>query len=63
MAIIVMSEAVVAVLKMLNPITPHIAQTLWAKLGYSGSIKFTDWPVADKDAMIEDEKQSLFKST
>jgi leucyl-tRNA synthetase len=52
----VMQEAVLALLQMLNPITPHVAQYLWAQLGQSQSIEQTPWPVADEAAMVEDEK-------
>lgn len=52
----VMQEAVLALLQMLNPITPHVAQYLWAQLGQSQSIEQTPWPQADAAAMVEDEK-------
>ncbi|MCS4308005.1 leucyl-tRNA synthetase [Rheinheimera pacifica] len=52
----VMQEAVLALLQLLNPITPHVAQYLWAQLGQSQSIEQTPWPVADESAMVEDEK-------
>jgi leucyl-tRNA synthetase len=52
----VMQEAILALLQMLNPITPHVAQYLWAQLGQSHSIEQTPWPQADAAAMVEDEK-------
>lgn len=52
----VMQEAVLALLQLLNPITPHVAQYLWSQLGQSQSIEQTPWPVADESAMVEDEK-------
>jgi leucyl-tRNA synthetase len=52
----VMQEAVLALLQLLNPITPHVAQYLWSQLGQSQSIEQTPWPVADEAAMVEDEK-------
>ena len=52
----VMQEAVLALLQMLNPITPHVAQYLWSQLGQSNSIEHTPWPVVDSAAMVEDEK-------
>ncbi|HEX5792643.1 MAG TPA: class I tRNA ligase family protein, partial [Rheinheimera sp.] len=45
-----------ALLQMLNPITPHVAQYLWAQLGQRSNIEHTPWPVADAAAMVEDEK-------
>ncbi|QBL08619.1 leucine--tRNA ligase [Rheinheimera sp. D18] len=52
----VMQEAVLALLQMLNPITPHVAQYLWAQLGQNTDIEHTPWPQADHAAMVEDEK-------
>ena len=52
----VMQEAVLALLQMLNPITPHVAQYLWSQLGQNNSIEHTPWPVVDNAAMVEDEK-------
>lgn len=52
----VMQEAVLALLQMLNPITPHVAQYLWAQLGQKTDIEHTPWPQADHAAMVEDEK-------
>jgi leucyl-tRNA synthetase len=52
----VMQEAILALLQMLNPITPHVAQYLWSQLGQQHSIEQTPWPQADASAMIEDEK-------
>lgn len=54
--IALMHEAVTAVVQMLNPFTPHICCHLWQQLGYQQDIEDTPWPVADKDAMTEDEK-------
>ncbi|MDP2716209.1 leucine--tRNA ligase [Rheinheimera sp.] len=52
----VMQEAILALLQMLNPITPHVAQYLWAQLGQHSGIEQTAWPQADAAAMVEDEK-------
>ena len=52
----VMQEAVLALLQMLNPITPHVAQYLWSQLGQQSGIEQTPWPQADAAAMVEDEK-------
>ncbi|MDD1783424.1 leucine--tRNA ligase [Enterovibrio sp. ZSDZ35] len=51
----ILDEAVKAIVAMLYPITPHISTELWAALGQT-DIDNTVWPVADKDAMVEDEK-------
>ena len=54
--IALMREAVNSIVLLLNPITPHICHHLWAKLGHTNSIETAPWPVADKDALVEDEK-------
>lgn len=52
----IMHEAILAVLQMLNPIIPHVAQYLWQQLAQSAAIEQTPWPQADTAAMVEDEK-------
>jgi len=54
--IAIMREAVESVLLLLNPITPHISHELWKILGHDTDIEQTPWPVADKNALVEDEK-------
>ena len=44
-----------AVVLMLYPITPHICFKLWSVLGNNTAIDTETWPVADKDALVEDE--------
>lgn len=50
-----MREALILVVQMLYPITPHICFELWQQLGQGESIDFSPWPEADKEAMVEDE--------
>ncbi|GGW53731.1 leucine--tRNA ligase [Alishewanella tabrizica] len=52
----VMREACTALLQLLNPITPHIAQYLWAQLGNQHNIEQVSWPTVDTAALVEDEK-------
>lgn len=52
----VMREACTALLQLLNPITPHIAQYLWAQLGNKHNIEQVSWPTVDTAALVEDEK-------
>ncbi len=49
-------EALLAVVRMLYPFTPHVCFTLWQALGGSGDVDTAPWPVADEDAMVEDSK-------
>ncbi|OOF32517.1 leucine--tRNA ligase [Salinivibrio proteolyticus] len=51
----VLDEALKAIVVMLYPITPHISFTLWEALGEQ-NIDDAQWPQADQDAMVEDEK-------
>ncbi|GAP18358.1 leucine--tRNA ligase [Levilinea saccharolytica] len=48
-------EAVDIYLRMLSPVTPHIAEELWAYLGKSYSIHTQSWPAVDMEAVQEDE--------
>ena len=43
------------VIIMLYPIVPHICFKLWSMLGNTTEIDTETWPVADKDALKEDE--------
>ncbi|BAE74078.1 Leucine--tRNA ligase [Sodalis glossinidius str. 'morsitans'] len=51
-----LQEALVAVVRMLYPFTPHACFTLWRALGGEGDIDNAPWPVADEAAMVEDAK-------
>jgi len=47
-------EAVEIYIKMMAPVTPHIAEELWAFIGKSYSIHQQSWPVVDSDAAAEE---------
>ena len=49
-------EALLAVVRMLYPFTPHICFTLWQALGGACDIDTAPWPVAEESAMVEDAK-------
>lgn len=49
-----MQEALLAVVRMLYPFTPHASYVLWQALGGEGSVDNAVWPVADESAMVED---------
>jgi leucyl-tRNA synthetase len=51
-------EGVEAVLKLINPMVPHIAEELWQTLGQSQSIQLQDWP-APKDEALEESAFTL----
>jgi leucyl-tRNA synthetase len=48
-------EAQLLYLKMMAPITPHIAEELWAEIGQKYSVHTQDWPAVDEVAILEDE--------
>jgi leucyl-tRNA synthetase len=50
-----LAEGMSILLRMLSPITPHIAHHLWRELGYGEDILTAAWPEADPAALIEDE--------
>src|SRR5690625_4493626 len=41
--------------KLLSPITPHLCEELWEKLGHSSTIAYEPWPTYDESKIIEDE--------
>ncbi len=47
-------EGLSILLRLLSPITPHLAQTLWRELGYGASILDAPWPEHDPDALQRD---------
>ncbi|YCA43234.1 leucine--tRNA ligase [Bacillus sp. JZ8] len=42
-------------LKLIAPITPHIAEELWSKLGGSETISYEAWPAYDESKLVDDE--------
>jgi len=48
----VVQEAWLAVVRLLNPITPHICETLWEGLGEKGALYAAPWPQADESARV-----------
>lgn len=49
-----MRESLVILNRVLAPITPHIAHTLWHTLGEAGDVIDTPWPVVDSAALVSD---------
>lgn len=41
--------------QMLSPIAPHIAEELWEKLGYEGSVSYVAWPEYDVTFTVDAE--------
>jgi len=40
---------------LLAPLTPHIAEELWEKLGYDMSVVYAKFPVPDEMLLVEEE--------
>ena len=53
--IAVLKEAVEALVRMLSPFTPHMAEELWEALGHPGGIVAAGWPVYDEAVAKADE--------
>ena len=51
----VLKEALEAVVLLLAPFVPHIAEELWEGLGHKGGIGAASWPLYDANAIVEDE--------
>ncbi|MCP5077258.1 MAG: class I tRNA ligase family protein, partial [Psychromonas sp.] len=52
----IIQEALLAVVKLLSPITPHICAELFEALGEQGDILTAVWPTVDESALVEDSK-------
>jgi leucyl-tRNA synthetase len=44
-------EGMSILLRLLAPVTPHVAHALWNELGYGGNILDAGWPQADSEAL------------
>ena len=42
-------------LRLMAPVVPHVAEELWHRLGYDGSVHVQPWPAVDAEAAAEDE--------
>ncbi len=47
-------QAMRALAQLMSPMTPHLAEDIWAKLGGEGLIANAPWPVADEAMLVED---------
>ncbi len=51
----VVKEAIDALVRMLSPFTPHIAEELWERLGHTGGIVAAGWPGFDEAVATAEE--------
>lgn len=47
-------EFVEGFVTLISPITPHIAEELWSKLGHNESIAYVSWPSYDESKLVDD---------
>lgn len=47
-------EFVEGFLLLISPITPHLAEELWEKLGHTDSITYVPWPTYDESKLTDD---------
>ena len=47
-------EAYLAITRLLAPIVPHIAESLWQALGQNGMVATAPWPSVDEAALVRD---------
>jgi leucyl-tRNA synthetase len=57
----VVNEALSILLRVLSPITPHIAHALWKDLGYGSDILTAAWPEALDAALVQDELELVLQ--
>jgi leucyl-tRNA synthetase len=55
------SEGFSILLRILSPVTPHIAHTLWRECGYGDDILSAPWPEPQADALIQDEIELMLQ--
>ncbi|NEU30004.1 leucine--tRNA ligase [bacterium LRH843] len=48
-------ELMTGFVKLLSPMAPHLAEELWEKLGYTGTISYEGWPTYDEKELVENE--------
>jgi leucyl-tRNA synthetase len=46
-------EGLETLVKLLNPMVPHLAEELWSALGYETSLQLEPWPTAQPEALTE----------
>src|SRR5690554_4937854 len=51
----VAAEGFSILLRVLAPITPHLAHTLWTECGFEGKLQDAAWPEPDENALRQDE--------
>lgn len=50
----VLKDAIKTLAQLMSPVTPHLAEDIWANQGGEGLIANAPWPVADESLLVED---------
>ncbi|MGB5564238.1 MAG: leucine--tRNA ligase [Sedimenticolaceae bacterium] len=53
-AFALLREGVGIILRLLSPISPHIAHKMWSELGFGDDIQHAGWPTVDESALVSD---------
>lgn len=54
-------EYIEGFLKLLSPVTPHIVEELWEKLGHSDTITYEPWPTYDESKLVDNEVEIVIQ--
>jgi leucyl-tRNA synthetase len=57
----VMEEGLSILLRVLSPITPHIAHSLWRELGFGDDVLKAEWPQPLEEALAQDEVELVLQ--
>ena len=49
------NEAILAILKMVSPMMPHLAEEAWSVIGDGGLVAEASWPAVDEQLLVDDE--------
>ncbi|WP_397543571.1 leucine--tRNA ligase [Roseovarius salis] len=47
-------QAVTALVQLMAPMTPHLSEELWHRLGHEGLVATAPWPVADESKLVDE---------
>ncbi|HIW88703.1 MAG TPA: leucine--tRNA ligase [Candidatus Ligilactobacillus excrementipullorum] len=50
-------EYMEGLVKLIAPLTPHLAEELWSKLGHVGTITYAQWPTYDETKLVDNSVQ------
>ena len=54
-------EFIEGFVKLLYPITPHLGEELWRKLGHEDTITYEPWPTYDESKLVEEEVEVVIQ--